>query len=142
MAAITMIRSGGRKGLVAAGAVLSALAIMTSAAQAAPAAGSAPAVSAPTAGSGVTGPATRTSHTTVHIVVPPVAVILLSDNGSPIAVETNTSRSPRRGDMFFTTDSPQSQDLDKASQAQMNQILKTVGPVAVWQPGWHYIGRN
>jgi hypothetical protein len=141
MAAITMIRSRGRKGLVAAGAFLSVLAMMASAAHAAPAAGSAPVVSAASAGGGVTSPATRTSHTAVHIVVPPVAVILLY-NGSPIAVETNTSRSPRRGDMFFTTDSPMSQDLDKATHAQMNQILKTVGPVAVWQPGWHYIGRN
>jgi hypothetical protein len=134
-----MIRSGGRKGLITTGALLLALVMMAYLAQAAPAAGSAPEAGA---GSGATGPAPQTSHTTVHIAVPPVAVILLNGNGSPIAVETNTSRSPRRGDMFFTTDSPQSQDLNKATQAQMDQILKTVGPVAVWQPGWHYIRRK
>ena len=135
-------------GLVKTGVLLSALAMMVyvvqaaPAAPAAPAAGSARVVSTASTGSGATGPATRTSHTTVHIAVPPVAVILVNGNGSPIAVETNTNRSPRRGDVFLTTDSPRSQDLSKATLAQTDQILRTVSPMAVWQPGWHYIGRG
>jgi len=132
-----MIRSAGRMGLIRTGAVLFALAMMVSVAQAVPAAQAAPAT-----GSGATGPATRTSHTTVHIAVPPVAVILVNGSGSPIAVETNTNRSPRRGDMFLTTDSPRSQDLSKATQALTDQILRMVSPMATWRPGWHYIGRR
>jgi len=132
-------------GLVKTGVLLSALAMMVYVAQAAPAAppaGSARVVSTASTGSGATGPTTRTSHTTVHIAVPPVAVILVNGNGSPIAVETNTNRSPHRGDMFLTTDSPRSQDLSKATMAQTDQILRTVSPMVVWQPGWHYIGRG
>lgn len=44
--------------------------------------------------------------------------------------------------MFLTTDSPQSQDLSKATQAQADLILKTVSSMAVWKPGWHYFGRD
>jgi hypothetical protein len=132
-----MIRSVGGMGLVKTGAVLFALAMMVNVAQAAPAA-----QAAPVAGSAATGPATRTSHTTVHIAVPPVAVILVNSSGSPIAVETNTNRSPRRGDMFLTTDSPKSQELTKATQALTDQILRMVSPMATWLPGWHYIGRR
>jgi len=93
------------------------------------------------AGSGAT-PATRTSHTAVHIAVPLVAVILVNSSGSPVAVETNTNRSPRRGDLWLTTDSPRSEDLRRATQAQADRVLRTLGSTAVWQPGWHYIGRG
>lgn len=118
-----MIRAGGRIGLVSAGALLSALSVTAVGAQAA-------------------GAAPRTSHTAVHIVVPPVDVILVNRSGRPVAVETNTNRSPRRGDMFFTTDSPQNQQLNKATRAQSTQILRAVSTVAVWEPGWHYLGRR
>jgi hypothetical protein len=137
-----MIRTGDIMGLVKTGVLLWALALMGYVAQAAPAAGSARVESTANPGSGATGPATRTSHTAVHIAVPPVAVILVNGNGSPIAVETNTSRSPRRGDMFLTTESLRSQDLSKATRAQTDQVLQTVSTMAVWQPGWHYIGRR
>jgi hypothetical protein len=86
--------------------------------------------------------AKHTTHTAVRIVVPPVAVILVNGNGSPVAVETNTNRSPRRGDTFYTTDSRRSQDLNKATPAQTDQVLQTLSPMAVWQPGWHYIARG
>jgi hypothetical protein len=132
-----MIRSAGSMDLVKRGAVLFALAMMVCVVQAALAIQAASA-----AGSGATGPGTQTSHTAVHIAVPPVTVILVNGSGSPIAVETNTSRSPRRGDMFLTTDSPRGLDLSKATQALTNQILRMVSPMAVWQPGWHYFGRG
>jgi hypothetical protein len=89
-----------------------------------------------------TSSAMRTSHTAVRIVVPPMAVILVNGNGRPVAVETNSNRSPRRGDTFYTTDSRRSEDLNKATPAQTDQVLRTLGPVAAWQPGWHSIGRG
>jgi hypothetical protein len=91
---------------------------------------------------GSAGSATRTTHTAVRIVVPPMAVILLDGKGSPVAVETNTNRSPRRGDTFYTIDSRGGQDLNKATPAQTDQVLRTLTPMAAWQPGWHSIGRR
>ena len=141
-----MIRSVGRKGLVQTGLSLSALAMVVCAAQWTPAApapaGHAQVMSRVSVGSDATGPATRTTHTAVHIAVPPVAVILVDSSGSPVAVETNTNRSPRRGDLWLTTDSPRSEDLRRATQAQADRVLRTLGSTAVWQPGWHYIGRG
>jgi hypothetical protein len=136
-----MIRWAGSLGLVKTGVLLSALAMMVTVGQAAPAAGTAGAGSTSSTAADATGPATR-SHTAVRIVVPPVVVILVNGSGNPVGVETNTNRSPRRGDMFFTTDSPRSGDLNKATQAQTDQVLRTIMPMAVWQPGWHYFGRK
>jgi hypothetical protein len=74
--------------------------------------------------------------------VGPEVVILVNGSGNPVGVETNTNRSPRRGDMFFTTDSPRGEDLNKATQAQTDQVLGAIMPMAVWKPGWHYFGRK
>jgi hypothetical protein len=123
-----MIRAGGRTGLVSAGVLLSALAMLVGGGQAAQATAA--------------GSASRTTHTAVRIVVPPMAVILVNGNGSPVAVETNSNRSPRRGDTFYATDSRRSEDLNRATPAQTDQVLRTLTPIAVWQPGWHYLGRG
>jgi hypothetical protein len=115
---------------------------MAGGAQAAPALGSAGTRSTTAAPSDASGPAASTSHTAVRIVVPPMDVILVNANGVPVAVETNTNRAPRQGDMFFATDSPKSDTLATATAAQTDQVLKVFRPVAVWQPGWHYIQRR
>jgi hypothetical protein len=135
-----MIRVGSRNGLVSAGVLLSALAMLVGGTPSALAAGDARVGAS--ARLVASGSAPQTTHTAVRIVVPPMAVILVNGNGSPVAVETNSNRSPRRGDTFYTTDSRRSEDLNKATPAQTDQVLRTLSPTAVWQPGWHYIGRR
>jgi hypothetical protein len=85
-------------------------------------------------------PGAATSQVSVTIVVPPVAVALLTASGTPVAVETNNSKPPDCGDLFFVT-SARGGRLRAGSLSRENRVLQLEtaadGP---WQSGWNPLG--